>query len=167
MFPGHSPDHQAPSGNPKTKPIGAEAARRRQSSSLWLPWAPLSHTEAQIGASGQAFASDHTSRETSNQHSGHNSIWLQSVASLHLQASPFGPGLQHPAQLHSLCSSALLGEVMKLLLLTYLHPALWWPQRGTAGGRIWHLAPKKERRCRTSLEGSFFLSLPSLLIHRF
>lgn len=31
MFPGHSPDHPAPSGNPKAKAIGAGADRREHS----------------------------------------------------------------------------------------------------------------------------------------
>lgn len=120
MFPGHSPDHQAPSGNPKAKAIGAGAARRKPSlHHHGSPEPPQPHRGTD-GAPGQALASDQTSRETSNQHSGHSSIWLQSVASLHLHDSPSSPGLQHPAQLYSLCSTVHLGELMKLLLLSDL-----------------------------------------------
>ena len=108
MLPGHSPDHQAPSGNPKAKAIGAEAARRKPSlHHHGSPEPPQPHRGTD-GAPGQALASDQTARETSNQHSSHSSIWLQSVASLHLHDSPSSPGLQHPTWFYTLLSTAHL-----------------------------------------------------------
>ena len=122
MFPGHSPDHQAPSGNPKTKAIGAGAARRKPSlHHHGSPERPQPHRGTDGWTPGQALASDQTSRDTSNQHSGHSSIWLQSVASLHLHDSPSSPGLQHPTWFYTLFHRT--SELMKLLLLSHL-PAL-------------------------------------------
>lgn len=133
MFPGHSSDRPPPT-------LFAGTPHRVRSQAM--PQLPNTPT-----------AAGRTPGEASNPH---HTRGLQSAASRHLSLC-IEPSSASPAPANRTaghCAPEVSGRNCGPLC------SLWWPQRGTAGSRIWSLSKEKTTRVRSPARLSSLFSLP-------